>query len=407
MLVDLVIRKPIQVCFPNTHWLVMRLAEIARQIDARIISADNIAADNDAPSSGTPADNADEMASGEMASGDLEIESALPIYEAGPNHLTMVDSVDRLADVNAAAVITPIAIKNYDRPQLVCSSPHEAFAAIVAMMRPPLDDAVLPHGVSEKATIDPSAQVHPAATVADDVVIGARTRVMPGAVIMGGSRIGQDSVIGPSVTLYPYTQVGDRCTFHAGCVLGARGFGYRREGDRHMPTGQLGYVVVEDDVEMGAAVTVDRGTYGTTRIGEGTKIDNHVMIAHNCQIGRRNLLCSQVGVAGSCKTGDDVILAGQVGLKDHITLGDRAIVAAQSGVMEDLAGDEVYLGSPCTSQRDQMQIWAVQRRLPEMRRELKRVTKSVAKLVADQESRSTEQTTTTGRSDRDGQSKAA
>lgn len=335
----------------------MRLAEIARRIDAKLV-ADDVDATN------------------------LNIESALPLYEAGTNHLTMVDSIDRLKDVRAAAVITPVAIKDYDRPQLVCSSPHAAFADIVSMMRPPMDDVMLPNGVSKLATIDATASVHPSAIVADDVVIGARSRVMPGAVIMGGSRIGADVVVGPSVTLYPYTIVGDRCTFHAGCVLGARGFGYRREGDRHLPTAQLGYVVVEDDVELGAAVTIDRGTYGTTRIGEGTKIDNQVMIAHNCQIGRRNLICSQVGIAGSCRTGDDVILAGQVGLKDHVTLGDGTIVAAQSGVMEDLAGGEVYLGSPCTTQRDQMQIWAVQRRLPEMRRQLKNLCRTVAALTA-------------------------
>ena len=147
------------------------------------------------------------------------------------------------------------------------------------------------------------------------------------------------------MTLYEYTQLGDRVVLHAGTVVGAYGFGYRQQGGRHLPTAQLGYVHIESDVETGAGVTIDRGTYGATRIGEGTKIDNQVMIAHNCQIGRHNILCSQVGVAGSCRTGDYVILAGQVGLKDHITLEDNVVVAAQSGVMHDIPAGEAHMGT--------------------------------------------------------------
>jgi UDP-3-O-[3-hydroxymyristoyl] glucosamine N-acyltransferase len=160
-------------------------------------------------------------------------------------------------------------------------------------------------------------------------------------------------------------------------VIGANGFGYRLESGRHVPTAQLGYVHIESDVEIGAGVTIDRGTYGATRIGEGTKIDNQVMIGHNCRIGKHNLLCSQVGIAGSCRTGDYVVLAGQVGLKDHIALGDHTIVGAQAGVMEDCHGGEVYLGSPATTQREQMQIMAVERRLPEMRREVKKLRRDL------------------------------
>jgi UDP-3-O-[3-hydroxymyristoyl] glucosamine N-acyltransferase len=211
-------------------------------------------------------------------------------------------------------------------------------------------------------------------------VIGEHTLVMPGVVIMPNCVIGKNCVLHPNVTLYEYSELGDRVILHAGCVIGANGFGYRQENGQHIPSAQLGYVRIDADVEVGACVTIDRGTYGATRIGEGTKIDNQVMIAHNCQIGRRNLLCSQVGIAGSCRTGDNVILAGQVGLKDHITLGDGAIVGAQAGVMNDLNGNEIYLGSPAMSQRDQMQIFAVTRRLPEMRRELKKLRSEIDEL---------------------------
>ena len=230
------------------------------------------------------------------------------------------------------------------------------------------------------AKIASTASVHPSVVIGADVVIGERCRLMPGVVIMPGCVIGDDCVLYPNVTLYEYTQLGERVVIHAGSVLGAHGFGYRQEDGRHVPTAQLGFVQVADDVELGACVTIDRGTYGATRVGEGTKIDNQVMIAHNCHIGRHNLLCSQVGIAGSCRTGDYVILAGQVGLKDHVSIGDGAVIAAQAGVMEDCEAGQVYFGSPATRQREQMQIIATQRRLPEMRKEVKHLHRELDRL---------------------------
>ena len=198
---------------------------------------------------------------------------------------------------------------------------------------------------------------------------------------MPGCVIGDDCVIHPNVTLYENTRIQDRVRIHAGSVIGAHGLGYQQIEGRHVSSAQLGYVEIESDVDIGAAVTIDRGTYGATRIGEGTKIDNQVMIAHNCRIGRHNLICSQVGIAGSCTTGDYVVLAGQVGLKDHIHLGDHTIVGAKAGVMDDCEGNQVYLGAPAMPQRDQMQIFALQRKLPDMRRELKALRKRVEELL--------------------------
>lgn len=311
---------------------------------------------------------------------------ANPPDQATAGEVTLIDDVRRrdvLVDCRAVAVVTPAEIPSCSMPQIVVDHPHDAFAMIVSHFRPPIAVEELPAGIDAAADIDPTAYIHPSAIIGAGVAIGARTRIMPGVVIMPRSRIGDDCVVHANVTLYEYTQIGDRVTLHAGTVIGANGFGYRQHQGRHVPTSQLGYVAIENDVEVGASVTIDRGTYGATRIGEGTKIDNQVMIAHNCQIGRHNLLCSQVGIAGSCRTGDYVILAGQVGLKDHITLGDHAIVGAQAGVMDDSPGCEVYLGSPATPQREQMQIMAVQRRLPEMRREVKRLRREVDQLQAD------------------------
>ncbi len=309
-----------------------------------------------------------------VGDGTLVCHGANPLQDAVSGEITLIDDVRRahlLTQLSALAVVTPLELPSCGIPQIVVPSPHSAFATIVGFFRPAIDASVMPTGVDASAKIAATSRLHGSVVVGADAIIGERCRLMPGVVVMPRCVIGDDCVLYPHVTLYEYTRLGERVVIHAGSVIGAHGFGYRQVAGRHVPTAQLGYVRIDDDVELGSCVTIDRGTYGATHIGEGTKVDNQVMIAHNCRIGKHNLLCSQVGIAGSCTTGDYVVLAGQVGLKDHIKLGDRAIVGAQAGVMDDLEGDQVYLGSPATSQRDQMQIMAVQRRLPEMRRELK------------------------------------
>ena len=309
---------------------------------------------------------------------------ANPPEQSTRDQVTLIVNPDRheeLASVQAVAIVTPREIPTIEIAQIVAADPHAAFAKAVAHFRPPIQPTLPGVGVDSTASIASSAKVHPTATVCEGVTIGERTLLLPGVVVMPGCEIGDDCILHPGVTLYEYTQLGDRVRVHAGTVIGANGFGYRQENGRHLPSAQLGYVEVGCDVEIGACVTIDRGTYGATTIGEGTKIDNQVMIAHNCRIGRHNLLCSQVGIAGSCSTGDYVIMAGQVGLKDHIHVGDRAIVGAQAGVMDHCLADQVYLGSPAMVQRDQMQIFAVERKLPEMRRELKALRKQVALLT--------------------------
>ncbi|NND98786.1 MAG: UDP-3-O-(3-hydroxymyristoyl)glucosamine N-acyltransferase [Pirellulaceae bacterium] len=287
-----------------------------------------------------------------------------------------------LLQSQAVAVVTTKVIDSDDRPQLIVEDPHDAFAAIVSHFRPPIQTTIPGVGVDSSANIAPSAKIHPTVTIGAGVVIGERSVIMPGVVILPHSKIGNDCVLHANVTLYEYSQLGDRVVLHANTTIGAHGFGYRQKNGRHVPTAQLGYVSIESDVETGAGVTIDRGTYGVTRIGEGTKIDNQVQVAHNCNIGRHNLLCSQVGIAGSCTTGDYVILAGQVGVKDHIQIADKAIICAQSGIMHDCDAGETYMGSPAIALRDQMTIYAIERRLPEMRRELKALRREMDALSA-------------------------
>ncbi|MEM6978163.1 MAG: UDP-3-O-(3-hydroxymyristoyl)glucosamine N-acyltransferase [Planctomycetota bacterium] len=327
--------------------------------------------------------------------GSITLVDALPPNEAQDGHVTMIDGSRgelTLAETKARVVLTAAFI---DPPENGKAGPpiqvrvndvHGAFAKVVTHFRPPIDDLVPPSGIDSTARIHPSAHVHSSAVIGPHVTIGRRVVIHSGVTIAGRCQIDDDCVLHPGVCLYPYSRLHARVILHAATVIGANGFGYKLVDGRHVPSAQLGFVEIESDVEVGASVTIDRGSYGATRIGEGTKIDNQVMIAHNCQIGKHNLLCSQVGIAGSCQTGDYVVLAGQVGLKDHVRLGDRSIVAAQAGVMDDLPGDQVYLGSPAMGQREQMQVFAVQRRLPEMRRQLRKLEKQIAALEHSNES---------------------
>ena len=252
---------------------------------------------------------------------------ANPPAQATETDITLLDDPKRVGSIlesKAAAVVVAQEIESLDRPQIIVGDPHQAFAKIVAHFRPPIDT------ICEDAEpqIAPSAQIHPSAVIGQGTTIGQRTLIGPGAVIMPRCQIGDDCVVHANTTLYEYTELGDRVIIHASSVIGANGFGYRQQNGKHVPTSQLGYVAIESDVEIGAGVTIDRGTYSATRIGAGTKIDNQVQVGHNCQIGKHNLLCSQVGIAGSCTTGDYVIMAGQVGLADHVNCGDRTIVGA-------------------------------------------------------------------------------
>jgi UDP-3-O-[3-hydroxymyristoyl] glucosamine N-acyltransferase len=254
-----------------------------------------------------------------------------------------------------------------------------AFADIVRHLRARPSE---PHGdVSPAAHVHPSARlgagvtVGPFAVIGEGAEIGANTAVHAGASVGRFCRIGCDVVLYPRVVLYDDCVIGDRVILHAGAVIGADGFGYRTVRGQHHKVPQQGWVEVEDDVEIGANSTVDRGTFGPTRIGAGTKIDNQVMIGHNCRIGKHNLFCSQVGIAGSCTTGDHVVMAGQVGVADHVTIGSRVMIGAQSGVSTDLGSDLHVLGAPAIPATDQMRLLINLKKLPELREEVKRLKK--------------------------------
>jgi UDP-3-O-[3-hydroxymyristoyl] glucosamine N-acyltransferase len=211
--------------------------------------------------------------------------------------------------------------------------------------------------------------------IGEGCVIGDRCRLAPGVVLGRDCRLGDDVTLYPYVVLYDDTILGNRVTVHAHAVLGADGFGYQFQDGRHVKIPQLGFVEVADDVEIGAGATIDRGTYGPTRVGDGTKIDNLVMVGHNCRIGRHNIMAGQVGLAGSVVTGDYVMMGGQAGISDHVTIGDGAMVGAQTGVSRDVLPGQRMFGTPAMRFEEQRRIIVSQSSLPDLRRRLRALEK--------------------------------
>lgn len=321
------------------------------------------------------------------------IHNAWPPHDCDATAITLIDSAERipsLAICPAAAVVAPAGVTQLDRPAVLVEDVHAAFATIVGHFRPVRERAVT--GVHPTAVLGAGVSLGNGVSVGAGAVIGDHSELADGvsvganAVVGPDCRVGEATMIGSRVTLYDGTVVGARCRLHSGVVLGADGFGYRQVAGRHVPVPQLGTVEVGDDVEIGANSTVDRGVYGPTRIGDGTKIDNLVQIGHNCRIGRHNLLCSQVGIAGSTTTGDYVVMAGQVGVRDHVHIGKGAILSAMAGVSNDVPEGEVMLGAPATPLREQKLKLAAIAKLPQLRKEFRELRREVAELQSRLES---------------------
>jgi UDP-3-O-[3-hydroxymyristoyl] glucosamine N-acyltransferase len=324
-----------------------------------------------------------------VGDGATQLNGAATLETAGTADVTLVDTPERvhlLAKSRAAAAIVPAGSGPLDRPTIEVADVHSAFTAAVTHFRPPR--ARPRSGVSPKADVHPSARLAPDVdvgaftTIGPDVEIGAGATIHSGVHLMAGCRIGPATEIFPGAVLYENTVVGARCLVHANAVLGGHGFGYRPTPEGYRLSAQLGWVELGDDVEVGAGTTVDRGTYGPTMIGAGTKLDNLVMIAHNVRLGRHGMICSQVGVAGSTTTGDWVVMAGQVGVRDHVHIGDRAVLGARSGVSSDIEAGRTVLGEPAIDLRDRKLQLAAMTKLPEMRKDLKALLARVAALEA-------------------------
>lgn len=297
----------------------------------------------------------------------------------------------RLPDeLTAGCIITTADIRRPGWNSIVSDRPKLDFSRAAHLFHP------RPTG---RGLQDPSALVSPEAILGQQVDLGPHAVVGPGAwvgdrcilhagVVVGEHcRIGNDSIIHPRVVLYPGTELGCRVTLHAGVVLGADGFGYVSDETTHIKFPQVGKILIEDDVEIGANTTVDRGSLGTTRIGRGTKIDNLVQIAHNTQIGSAVIIASQTGISGSAVIEDRVIIAGQAGFGEHIRVKEGAVIGGQAGVLPGkvLPGNQVYWGTPARPLREFKRILALLARLPQMRSDLEQLKKRLDQLLKKNE----------------------
>lgn len=281
---------------------------------------------------------------------------------------------------DAAAIMVDGPFRSEKKAVIKVPNARVAFARVLPLFFP---EPLYPAGVHPSAVVAPGAEVDPSAYVGPNCVvsegcrIGARAVLVASVFVGPGSVIGEDGRIFANVSIYARSQIGARVRIHSGTVIGSDGFGYVPDQGQQRKVPQVGYVLIHDDVEIGANVTIDRGALGPTTIGRGTKIDNLVQIAHNVTVGDHCLLVAQVGVAGSTKMGNYVTLAGQVGVAGHLKIGSRALVAAQSGVMHDVPEGEKWFGSPAQPDRQMKRQLVAVHQLPAL---IRRVAELEAKL---------------------------
>ena len=324
--------------------------------------------------------------------GDIDVSRVAALEEAGSGDLTFFANrkyLEELRGTRASAVIAAPGVTDVPCAVLRADDPYLMFARAVALFadgwRPPGGVHPLAH-VEPGAAIAPDASIGAFAVVAEGARIGARTIVHPHVTIGRFAEVGEDCVLHAQVSIRERVQVGSRVVLQNGVVLGADGFGFahRRDGS-HEKIPQIGGLVVEDDVEIGANSTVDRPAVGETRIGTGTKIDNLVQIAHGVRLGKHVLLAAQVGVAGSTVIEDGVTLAGQVGVAGHLTLGKGVIATAQTGIPNSVEAGAFISGYPAIPNRDWLKSSAVFRKLPELRKLVADLERRIAELEASAE----------------------
>ena len=327
---------------------------------------------------------------GGCVSGDpsTSVSGVAPLDLAGPDQITFLANPkykEKLSDCGAAAIIAhPSLSGSLATPLLLVENPYLAFAKILNFFE------VSPHvgqGVMTGAHVHPSASLGENVTVAPGAVVSAGARIGKGTQLHSGVVIGADAVVGEDCLLHANVTVrekcllGDRIILQPGVVIGSDGFGFAPDGSSYFKIPQVGYVVIEDDVEIGSCSCVDRGTLGVTRIARGAKIDNLVQIAHNVLIGEDTIIVSQVGIAGSTTIGKHCTFGGQSAVVGHVKVGDNVTLAARGGIANNVDSNQSLAGAPSMPHREWLKATMTMTHLPEMRRELKRLKKQVDELT--------------------------
>jgi UDP-3-O-[3-hydroxymyristoyl] glucosamine N-acyltransferase len=297
---------------------------------------------------------------------DRVIADIAALDRARPSDLTYLDSAkhtDALVTTRAGACLTTEQLADRAPAGVVVLRVKEPFHAFVTVARHLHPDSLRPSSLFDIAGVSPDASVHPTAQLEDGVTVDPGAVIGPRAAIGAGTVIGANAVIGPDVQIgrdcsigpggsIVHALIGDNVILHGGCRIGQDGFRYHPTAAGHVKVPQIGRVIIQDHVEIGANTAIDRGGGSDTVIGEGTKIDNLVQIAHNCVIGQHCIICAECGMSGSVSLGDRVILAGQVGIADHLSIGEGAVVGAKSGVMSDIPAGERWFGYPAMRGRE-------------------------------------------------------
>ena len=319
--------------------------------------------------------------------GSVQLTGLAPADRARTGELTFAENPAYFAAAEqsqAAAILVAGPFVSSSKVLIRVPNARVALARVLPVFFPPEE---LPCGIHPSAVIAGSARVDPTAHIGPNCVLGARVRLGARSVLMGGNdlqadcQLGDDVCLFPNVVLYRRTQLGDRVTIHAGTVIGSDGFGYVLDEGRHRKVLHLGNVVIHADVEIGANSAIDRGALGSTVIGEGTKIDNLVHVAHNVIIGRHCLILGQVGFAGSTTLGDYVVVASQSGIADHLKIGSQAVVGAKSGVMRDIPDGGRVLGIPAAPDRQAKRQMIAMQQLPELLHRMRDLEKLVQELT--------------------------
>lgn len=324
-----------------------------------------------------------------VGDGELTISALSPIDNVLAKSLVFAeggDNIKRAELSDASAILVAKNITNINKPIIQVENPFKAFIQLLHHFYP---------------EYKPKIGVHPSAVIADDVVIGANVSIGPYVVIESGSIlaencvikshvhighevfIGKNTTIHPHVTLYDKTKIGDNVSIHAGSIIGSDGFGYTFENGRHQKVPHVGQVIIEQDVEIGANSVVDRATLGATIIGEGTKIDNLVQIAHSVKLGKHNILCAFTGIAGSSTSGNNVVFAANVGVSDHVKIDDNVILGARCGVppKKHLKQGNIYLGNPARPKDKAIEQELASTRIPFMRKNIQALSEKINQLT--------------------------
>ncbi|MCD8140918.1 MAG: UDP-3-O-(3-hydroxymyristoyl)glucosamine N-acyltransferase [Planctomycetaceae bacterium] len=326
---------------------------------------------------------------------DTTVARLAALDEAGPGDLTFLANKSyaaALAATKATAAVVSMDTEQDGLALLKVKNPDLAFAKASLLISPPParpSPGIHPSAVvSANATIGKDVHIGACAVVEDGATIGDRTILMPQTYVGNGTTLGQDCLVYPGVKIYHQVTIGNRCIFHAGTVVGSDGFGYAWTGQNYFKVPQVGTVVIEDDVELGANVCVDRARFGETRIGAGTKLDNLVQIAHNVKLGPLCAFAAQVGIAGSAKIGAGVQMGGQSAVVGHVTVGSGLTIVGQSAVSKSIPGREagakedrlIWVDSPAKPMREQLEEWRHIKHLGRMRATIKELENKVKKL---------------------------